>query len=91
MQTLFLSVIGVRAYARNIHSAALIEHPFVGGVCIIPSNIVHGWSLSGMIVLLIPFLGFLANYLSSVLQSAVAIFTIPTCDAIHFYCFGGFF
>ena len=56
-----------------------------------PTARVRAVSVIGIIVLLLPFLSFLANYLASVFQSEAEIFTIPTCEAVHSYCFGIFF
>lgn len=56
-----------------------------------PTIIVRVVSVFDLIVLLLSFLSFLANYLTSVLQSEAEIFKNPTYAAIHSYCFGIFF
>ena len=56
-----------------------------------PTTRVRVVSVIGIIILLLPFLFFLANYLASILQSEAEMFTSPTCAAIHFYCFERFF
>ena len=55
-----------------------------------PTTRVWVGSIIGIIVLLLPFLSFLANYLTSILQSEAEELTVPTCAAIHFYRFGRF-